>query len=79
MAELNNLLRDVEDPELLEDDMLTVKEVAAYLKVSENTVYNYLNRGELNGVKVGRSWRITRASIRDYLTRNTILRTVKKG
>lgn len=79
MAELSDLLRDVEEQEPLEEDMLTVKEVASYLKVSENTVYNYLNKGELNGVKVGRSWRITRESIRTYLTRNTILRTAKKG
>lgn len=41
----------------LSSQMMTVKEVAAYLKVHPTTVYHMLKRGELPAFKVGSDWR----------------------
>lgn len=37
--------------------IVTLKEVAAYLRVHSSTVYRLLKRGDLHGVKIGRDWR----------------------
>lgn len=38
-------------------ETLTVAEVATLLKLSEATIKNLAAKGELPGIKVGRSWR----------------------
>ncbi|MBZ0312751.1 helix-turn-helix domain-containing protein [Clostridium butyricum] len=38
----------------LETVLLTVNEVAKTLKTNSNTVYELINRGDLNGLKLGR-------------------------
>ena len=39
------------------DQILTLKEVATYLKIAENTAYKLAAEGKLPGFKVGGSWR----------------------
>jgi excisionase family DNA binding protein len=39
------------------NDILTVKEVADYLKVNERTIYRLATSGELPAFRVGASWR----------------------
>jgi excisionase family DNA binding protein len=39
------------------DEVLTMKEVAALLKIGEKTAYTMAQRGELRGFKVGGQWR----------------------
>ena len=46
---------------------LTVTEVAAIMRVSKMTVYRLLHGGELAAVRVGRSFRVPEAAVRDYL------------
>lgn len=45
----------------------TPKEVAETAKVTLLTVYRHLASGLLKGKKVGRQWRVTEDSLRDYL------------
>ncbi|MBJ2135807.1 helix-turn-helix domain-containing protein [Paraglaciecola chathamensis] len=45
------------------DDILTIKEVAQYLKLNEKTAYRLASEGKLPGFKVGGSWRFRRAEI----------------
>jgi excisionase family DNA binding protein len=40
------------------DRLLTPREVAAYLRLSDATVVRMLRRGELAGRKIGGRWRI---------------------
>jgi len=40
--------------------VLTVPEVAQYLRIDEQTVYRLLRTGQLRGVKAGREWRVHR-------------------
>ena len=42
------------------DEILTLKEVAAYLKLTEKTAYRLVSEGKLPGFKVGGSWRFKR-------------------
>ena len=48
-------------------DVLTVGEVAAFMRVSRETVYRLAVRGELPGRKIGRLWRFQKEAIQDYL------------
>lgn len=45
------------------DEIMTLKEVAEYLKVAEKTVYRLVADGKLPGFKVGGSWRFKRVDI----------------
>ncbi|WP_436758293.1 helix-turn-helix domain-containing protein [Streptosporangium sp. V21-05] len=52
------------------DDMLTVPEVMAKLKVSRWTLYKIIRSGELGSVMVGeRCRRIPESAFNDYVTR----------
>ncbi|GGN26241.1 MULTISPECIES: methylation-associated defense system helix-turn-helix domain-containing protein MAD1 [Marinomonas] len=44
----------------MDDQILTLKEVAAYLKLAEKTAYRLASEGKLPGFKVGGSWRFKR-------------------
>jgi excisionase family DNA binding protein len=47
--------------------LMTVEEVADYLRVTEKTIYRLLKRGSISATKVGRQWRFDRASIDKWL------------
>lgn len=49
------------------NDLLTVAEVADMLRVSTMTVYRLIRTGELPAVRVGRSYRVKRADLDEYL------------
>ena len=51
-------------------DVFTVGDVAAFMRVSRETVYRLAARGELPGRKVGRIWRFTRTAIENYLSKD---------
>ena len=44
-------------------DVMTVRDVADYLKLDERTVYNLANSGKLPAVKIGKQWRFRRSMI----------------
>jgi len=46
-----------------EYDLLTVTEVANYLRVSDNTIRAMIRQGKLPALKVGREYRVKRADI----------------
>jgi len=48
-------------------DIMTIEEVAAYLRVSERTVYDWASKGELPGGKIGTSWRFRRGDIEQWV------------
>ena len=47
--------------------LLTPKEVAEKLKVSEQTVLRWLRNGKLKGVKVGKLWRVKEEDLRELI------------
>jgi excisionase family DNA binding protein len=50
-----------------EEEYLTVAEVAANLKLNQQTVRNWIDRGELPALRVGRRVRIKRSDYQRYL------------
>jgi excisionase family DNA binding protein len=46
---------------------LTVAEVAAMMRVSKMTVYRLVHGGELPAARVGRSFRVPKRAVEDYL------------
>jgi excisionase family DNA binding protein len=42
---------------LVMENLVTPKELATYLKLTETTIYKLASRGELPGFKIGDSWR----------------------
>ncbi len=52
--------------------LMTVREVAAYLRVTEKTIYRLLKRGEIPAAKVGHQWRFSRAFIDKWLQRKSV-------
>lgn len=49
---------------------LTVAEVAARMRVSKMTVYRLVHSGELEAVRVGRSFRVPDEAVQEYLRRS---------
>jgi len=47
----------------LTDNILTTREVAAYLRLTVTTVCNLAASGELPGFKIGKSWRFDRGEV----------------
>lgn len=51
----------------MSEQLLTPEEVAQLLRVTEQTVYNWLRAGELAGLKAGRLWRIRSEALEQFL------------
>ena len=52
-------------------ELMTLEEVANYLRVAEKTIYRLVRRGGFPAIKVGRSWRFDKASIEGWLRQNS--------
>lgn len=51
------------------DEILTVEEVAELLYIGKNTAYALLNSGELRAFRIGRTWRIPKKFLADYIVK----------
>lgn len=49
------------------DEVLTIREVAALLKLAEKTVYAMANAGELPAFKIRGQWRIRRTELERWM------------
>jgi excisionase family DNA binding protein len=58
------------DQSLADSTFLTVAEVAAAMRVSKMTVYRLVHSGELPAVRVGRSFRVERRAVDEYLRKS---------
>jgi putative molybdopterin biosynthesis protein len=47
--------------------MLTVDEAAAILRIGRFAVYDAVKRGQIPGMKIGRSLRISKAQLREMM------------
>ena len=57
----------VQGAHIMDDDILTIEEVAKYLRVSERTVYDWAQKGEIPSGKIGTVWRFKRAEIEKWV------------
>jgi PTS system nitrogen regulatory IIA component len=52
---------------MAEDAILTIDEVAKYLRVSERTVYDWAQKGEIPSGKIGTVWRFKKSEIEQWV------------
>ena len=52
---------------MIDDPILTIDEVAKYLRVSERTVYDWAQRGEIPSGKIGTVWRFKKSEIENWV------------
>ncbi len=62
----------------MQDEILTIHELADYLKLNEKTAYRLVAQGEIPGFKVGGSWRFQKAEILKWV-KNQASTAKKKG
>ncbi len=58
---------------IVEDDILTIEEVAKYLRVSERTVYDWAQKGEIPSGKIGTVWRFKKSEIEKWVNERLAL------
>lgn len=61
------------------DEILTVKELADYLKIAEKTAYRFVAEGKIPAFKVGSAWRFKKDDIDTWIKRQSEGNTTKKG
>jgi PTS system nitrogen regulatory IIA component len=49
------------------EDILTIEEVAKYLRVSDRTVYDWAQKGEIPAGKIGTVWRFKKSEIENWV------------
>jgi PTS system nitrogen regulatory IIA component len=52
---------------MIDDEILTIEEVAKYLRVSERTVYDWAQKGEIPSGKIGTAWRFKKSEIEKWV------------
>ncbi len=53
-------------------ELMTVGELADYLRVTKKTIYRLLEQGKIPATKVGNQWRFEKSSIDAWLQRNSV-------
>lgn len=53
---------------IMTDEIITIKEIAIYLKVAEKTIYRLVTGNKLPAFKVGGSWRFRKAEIDQWIS-----------
>ena len=54
-----------------EGEILTIKEVAEYLKVTDRTIYRLAGARKIPAFKVGGTWRFSRTDINEWIRRQS--------
>lgn len=52
------------------EQLLTIAEVATYLKLSRRTAWRWCKSGRLRAFKVGHQWRVAQQDLEDFVRRN---------
>lgn len=61
------------------DEIMTVKQLAEYLKLNFQTVYKKVQKGEIPGSKIGRGWRFQKVVIDRWLTEEKAVTKIKSN
>lgn len=54
----------------MDTEIMTIREVAEYLKLTEKTAYRLVSDGVLPGFKVGGSWRFRKVELDKWIKKN---------
>jgi DNA binding domain, excisionase family len=53
------------------DELYTIDEIKELLKITPRTLYNYIKRGSLKAIKIGKYWRVKRSDLEEFLSKGT--------
>lgn len=56
---------------MTKNEIITVKELADYLKIAEKTAYRFALEKKIPGFKVGASWRFRKKEIDDWIAKQS--------
>jgi len=60
--------------------LIDIDELANYLKLKKQTIYNWLHQGKISGIKVGGVWRFDRRELDNWLkSRRRSIKEIKSG
>jgi excisionase family DNA binding protein len=60
--------------------LMDIDELADYLRLKKQTIYNWLHQGKISGIKVGGVWRFERREVDDWLkSKRHATREIKSG
>jgi excisionase family DNA binding protein len=60
--------------------LMNIDELAGYLQLKQQTIYNWLHQGKIAGIKVGGVWRFDRKDIDSWLkSRKRAMKDIKSG
>ena len=60
-------LRKVKEVPFAPRALMSVEEVAQYLNLSTQTIYNWLHKRRITGIKIGKVWRFDKQEIDSWL------------
>lgn len=52
--------------------LMDVNELADYLKLEKQTIYNWLYKKKISGIKIGHVWRFDKEAIDEWLESNIV-------
>jgi excisionase family DNA binding protein len=52
------------------EDIMTLEEVAKYLKLKPQTIYSWAQKGKIPAVKLGKEWRFRRSVIDQWFNQH---------
>ncbi len=53
-------------------DLMDVDELAEYLGLRKQTIYNWLHKRKISGIKIGKVWRFERDEIKNWLKEHRV-------
>lgn len=56
---------------MTKNDIMTIKELADYLKIAEKTAYRFALEKKIPGFKVGTAWRFRKKEIDEWIEKQT--------
>ena len=54
--------------------LMDVEDLARYLKLQKQTIYNWLNQSKITGIKVGGVWRFEKREIDQWLRSRRVIK-----
>lgn len=54
----------------MQDKLYTLQEVADYLRVTRQTIYNYVTAKKLKASKIGKEYRVTEEDLQAFIKNN---------
>jgi excisionase family DNA binding protein len=59
-------------------EIMTIEELAEYLKVSKSTLYKLVQNGGLPAQKIGKQWRFSKSAVEDWFRQHPQRSNIKR-